>query len=169
MNEPEIPSPKMPSPIVVQKPNWVLKIFGGLVRRTIDSVEALPDLKKPHFSGGGSTNPLVLVVDAWAYVYRLFEYSTEPLKKGYVAWLKLALSIALYLLVPIAAIMGCVYIVLIMIAGVIGAANDMVCKALLLCLSVLALILLSYLVYVVICALLGIPIKVPVPKFKVKH
>ena len=169
MAEPDMVVLANPTNLVVRKPNWIVRIFGGLVKKTVDSVVTMPDLEKPHFNGNVTTNPLVLFVDAWAYMYRLFEYSTEPLRKGYVAWLRLALSIALYLLTPIAAIMGCVYLALIMVIGVVGAATEVVCEALLFCLSVLALILLAYLIYIVICALLGITIKAPVPKFKMER
>lgn len=169
MAEPDMAVQANPANLVVWKPNLILRIFGGLVKKTVDSVVAMPDLEKPHFKGNFKSNPLVLFVDSWAYMYRLFEYSTEPLGKGYVAWVRLALSIVLYLLAPVGALMGCVYLILYMVVGVVGAATETVCKVLLLFLSVLALILLSYLVYAVICMLVGIPIKVPVPKFKVER
>jgi hypothetical protein len=142
----------------------IVSIFRRPIEKIINSVNHLPNLEKPRFDYEGA-NPILAVFEAWGYLYRKFEYATEPLGKGYISWVHLLLSIFFHLFLPIIIVMGVICVIIYSLIFILGIATDFLLKVCLCLCGIIGVILLCYLTYFVVMSLLGKPIRAPIPKF----
>lgn len=156
---------------VPAKRDWqILKIPAALVACTVNSVRRLPDLKDPVFDPyylPERSGAIAAVLYIWSYNFRKFEYAIDPLRKGFSAWLRLLFSFVLFIVAPVAAMVGlcyCTVLVLSHLGGVLGQTMVLTGKIAMLLLCVIGVALLGYLTYCVIMVLMGKPIRLPIPK-----
>lgn len=131
----------------------------------------MPTLEEPKFEEEylpENSNIIKSIAYTWYYNYKKFEYSIDPFRRGFHAWIRLALSIAFFIALPIAVIIGTLYGVIYWLLQTVGrllqtaeTTLGVVKVTLWILLGVLGAILLGYLIYWVIALIFGLPIKLP--------
>ncbi len=149
----------------------ITRYTAGVVKYTAGVVLSMPTLEEPKFEEEylpENSNIVKSIAYAWYYNYKKFEYSIDPLRRGFHAWIRLALSIAFFIVLPVAVIIGTLYGV---IYGLLQTAGRLLQTAettlvvikvtLFILLGVLGAILLGYLIYWIVALIFGLPIKLP--------
>ena len=170
-------SPTQPVPVesessaVVQHKTPSGNVVGGITRYTARVVKytagvvlSMPTLEEPKFEEEylpENSNIIKSIVYTWYYNYKKFEYSIDPLRRGFHAWIRLALSIAFFIALPVVVIIGTLYGVIYWLLQTAGITLDVIKATLLILLGILGAILLGYLIYWVVALIFGLPIKLP--------
>lgn len=137
----------------------------------VNSVARLPNIEEPVYDESyqpGKCNVVQLSLYNWSHVYQKVEYFFTD--KGFIAWGKLFGGFAIFA-VPLVVAIAILWVLVVLVGQLCGlaqATTSLVGAVVLLGLSVVGLILISYLLYAIITTLRGKPVIVPKPTFDVR-
>lgn len=147
------------------------RFVGTMVVRSAGSVMTMPMLERPVFDQEclpEKAGALKAILYTWMYCYRKFEYAVDPLRRGFLAWVRLFLSIQVFIVLPVAVSMGlilgfayCVIILTKTTCEVAEATLDLVMALLLLALGLLGLVVVVYLIYLVLAMVFQWKVRLP--------
>ena len=142
-------------------PDFTIGLFSltmPMLERPVFDQECLPE----------KAGALKAILYTWMYCYRKFEYAVDPLRRGFLAWVRLFLSIQVFIVLPVAVsiglILGFAYCVIILTkktCEVAEATLDLTISMLLLALGLLGIVVVVYLIYLVLAMVFQWKVRLP--------
>lgn len=155
----------------VCKRNVATQVVGSVVNYVAGSVISMPKLEEPIFDEQflpENVGPLRSILYTWSYNYRKFEYSVDPLRRGFAAWCRLALSISFFIVLPVSVVLGALFglsVCIMKLCGVADALLGLIKSLVFVLLGVFGIVILLYLLYIVLAIICGWPIILPTFNF----